>query len=128
MKDYNYYKITTITILQLLQCYNYYNVTTLQLLQDYKVTTITTLQLLQYVSTYFRIEIFHYYNITRLQHNIIYSNYQSVTTLQELQDETCVEIREAISSITVLQLTIHVLFIDEFTQLQDYKISRHNAT
>ena len=34
----------------------------------------------------------------------MYSNYQSVTTLQELQDETCVEIREAISSITVLQL------------------------
>ena len=34
----------------------------------------------------------------------MYSNYQSVTTLQELQDETCVEIREAISSITVLHL------------------------
>ena len=34
----------------------------------------------------------------------MYSNYQTVTTLQELQDETCVEIREAISSITVLHL------------------------
>ena len=34
----------------------------------------------------------------------MYSNYQTVTTLQELQDETCIEIREAISSITVLQL------------------------
>jgi hypothetical protein len=63
------------------------------------------LQLLQYVSTtYFRIEIFHYYNITRLQHNVMYSKYQSVTTLQELQDENCVEIREAISSITELHL------------------------
>ena len=68
------------------------------------VATITTLQLLQYVSSYFRIEIFHYYKITRLQYNIMYSNYQSVTTLQELQDATCVEIREAISSITVLHL------------------------
>ena len=34
----------------------------------------------------------------------MYSNYHSVKTLQELQDETCVEIREAISSITVLHL------------------------
>ena len=49
-----------------------------------------------------------YFVITRLQHNIMYSNYYSVKTLQELQDETCVEIREAISSITVLHL-LHLL-------------------
>ena len=84
-----------------------YKITRLQGTIQYKketFATITTLQLLQYVSTYFRIEIFHYYKITRLQYNIMYSNNQSVTTLQELQDATCVEIREAISSITVLHL------------------------